>query len=336
MNDEVVNCDWDESGNVPFNSSLYSVYESAKNDEVHSNSEDNVNYRATLIKKFTTGQTTCLAFMLKPYFPNYSTYAKLKADSLGNFAPQKTYYEWPFSSAMGLNQIKNNKVTSLSSTDSNGQVKVDISHTLGGLIQGLSIRQKNSTQWTQIVKNLDPADSAFQWSMRLIDPVYIDGPKIGIVDHKEVTFNQAVGANPYWMWGMEMPLVLKPGVSSTLLHSKDNLWVPFYSDIYGAQKVNNQWNKTQFSPRSPLFLPQAVHLFDGRIEEISLTPIAAGSNTVSRLTHSLKVRTHVNGKFSAKAILFEWLALKRSALLPFILKFILAFGRLQVQKALLF
>lgn len=296
-------CNWEQTG-VPYSKRGYELYASAFSDQF---SED------TLFVGGSDAGTKCLAFMLVDSTREYKIYGKVAPNLFGN------YHENAFSSAMGLRNIPNNKTTTLKSSNSNdSEVSIEVSNTLGGMIQSLYLKKNASQEPIQLIQNIDAADSGIQWSAILNGVVFSDTSQHTI---QTLLFNQVIGADPTWMWGMEMPLLKN---SSSSLTTKENIWVPHYAETNTDQPVANQWDKKSFTPISPIFRPQALHLFDGRVEDVSLKNIIlSNGHSISRVSTTFHSRTHLFQPFSANFskkvccssfVRLEWMAFRRDVL----------------------
>lgn len=257
----------------------------------------------------------CFAFIFDDQSKSYSAFAKKNPDRHG------IYHENAFSSAMGVNNVPRNQTIPLQlNTKSHYSVRAEISPRIGGVIQSLSLKKNENSPEIQLIKNDDIADSGMQWNM-ILNGVSVEGSQQRF---RSLLYNQAIGADPYWMWGLEMPME-KASNGSQQIAAKADRWVPLFSDLNRLQGVDPQWDATQFHPQSPLFTTNSVHLFDGRVEEVSLARTTKGQT--ARITSRFRVRSHLlKGQILAaptaadqvcchSATRYEWIALRRDELM---------------------
>lgn len=277
MAKDVPDCAWQNgSSPVPNDGRLYSLY--APSHPLDGKA------RQTLIMHGAANGVVCVTFMLRRD-PHYSAFAKDDSRKYG------VYWEKPWSSLVGLWNVRPDKIVSLTKSSSHTEVQLDVSETVGATIVHFFIGapgRPHDPSRIQLIKSADAADSGLQWS------AITRGIEYDSV-WENANFNQAVGADPTWMWGLEVPLeYVENRPDATVLKTPDNVWVPIFSDSWELEHVDNQWDKSQFSPRSPLFEPLSLRIFDGRTEEISLKNIPVpNGDSISQVIDNFHIRSHL-------------------------------------------
>ena len=265
--------------------------------------------------------STCIAFKFIDDSTTLGAFEKLDT-TYGKYAQSA------FSSAMGVDNIPNNIVSTLSSSNTNNSaVSIQVSTTVGGVIQTLNLQKDSTHPVIQLINNNDIADSGMQWTT-LVRGVTLPSTMTHGTTAPSIlsglAVNQAVGADPTWMWGMAVPLVAysPPSTVGMALQSPTALWTPLYTDSNTDQAVADQNSTTTFSPRSPLYAPQSLHLFDGRVDDVSISQVSvAGGHTISQINSSFHSRSHMLSPFTAantsplgSLVRLEWISLNRDAL----------------------
>ena len=246
----------------------------------------------------------CVTFMLEKD-PAYAQFGKVDVEKYG------TYHENAWSSAIGLQNVRPDKITTLRRASSNSAIQLDVSETIGAEIVHFFIsdpERPNDPSRIQLIKSNDAGDSGLQWS------AVMTGVNFGTIKDAALGVDQVVGADPTWMWGMEMPLVqTENNAVAAILATPPGVWVPNYTARENVHPIVNQWDPLSFTPHSPLFRPNSVRLFDARAEQIGvrIVPAPAGG-TIANVISDIHVRSHLLFPIAMKFYrAFEWEAYNR-------------------------
>lgn len=216
------------------------------------------------------------------------------------------------------------------------QVSIEVAKKYGATLQHLFISDHTGNNRIQIINNTHPTDSGIQWSALIKgvkSPYEYQGNEERDVsvsscninlgptsscpyplfsewkNHQDqttisdlakriafVAYNQAVGGDSTWMWGMEDPVekTIDLKKNKISLKTPPGIWIPLFTDFITT--IPGRSNAQEFRPRGPFYLPLGMRLLDARTQELSLSKITVPTDgsLISRVTINYLVRAHQN------------------------------------------